>query len=93
MARLGEVAFVHPQQQAAPSLSNSTTGRGPTPMPPWRDARDQMFVNPERVEHRPPHRERENTNLEKVGKSQYFGKIGFEVIPYILGNSHDYGNC
>ena len=32
--------FVHPQQ-AAPSLSEWTTGRGPTPMPPWREAREQ----------------------------------------------------
>ena len=31
--------FVH-SQQTAPSFSEWTTGRGPTPMPPWRDARD-----------------------------------------------------
>ena len=68
-ARLGEVAFdeatrvptfVHPQQQqAAPSLSDWTTGRGPTPMPPWREAREKRFINRERVEHRPPLRERD----------------------------------
>ena len=67
-ARPGETAFsgdtrvptfVHPQQPVAPSLSDWTTGRGPTPMPPWREARDQKFVNPERVEHRPPLRELE----------------------------------
>ena len=73
-ARPGEVAFdedtrvptfVHPQQ-ADPSLSNWTTRRGPTPMPPWRDARDQMFVNPERLEHRPPLREREAWQREHL---------------------------
>ena len=67
MVRPGEVAFdedtrvptfVHPQQ-AAPSLSDWTTRRGPTPMPPWREARDQTFVNPGGVEHRPPLRERD----------------------------------
>ena len=51
--------FVHPQQQATPSLSDWTTGRGPTPMPPWREAREKTFINPERVEHRPPLRERD----------------------------------
>ena len=67
-ARPGEVAFdedtrvptfVRPQQQAAPSLSDWTIGRGPTPMPPWREVRDQTFVNPERVERRPSLRERD----------------------------------
>ena len=28
-------------------------------MPPWREARDQTFMNPERVEHQPPLRERD----------------------------------
>ena len=77
-ARPGEVAFdedtrvptfVCPQQ-TTPSLSDWTTGRGPTPMPPCREARDQIFMNPERVEHRPPLREREAWQRDPVPEAR-----------------------